>query len=302
VPLDRTVTVWVAVAAVLVGLSAGARTAHTAEPVDVRFGVSTALAIHPVAPTDLQASWEICIEAVADDWDGPITRYVRTLPADAPAGQASVVHAQRLNTVVLSAVEFLELGSLIPMEGVLTPMLTNGAPGIVFGLVKRRSVDSLEGARCILHGAGTARLARLWLRSALAAMGLPPPDRCFRSVTTLESGNRVVLDTFFGNADLCVVPLMDFETMVELNPAVGRDLEVVAHSPVYLTGVVAVVAGSDPVLRKGLDTVLVRETYRPQVEQLFTLFRVSRLVPFEERHIETVRELIAETSVTPTDR
>jgi len=278
-----------------------ATVALAVEPVEVRFGVSGALSMHPVSSSDLQASWEICIEAVAEDWNGPVTRYVSMLAANDSAAQAAAIEAERLNVIALSAIEFLELSQRIPIAALLSPVLTTGAAGIVFGLVKRRSLGSLQGARCVRFGTGLARLGELWLRHELVRMNLPPPDRCFRSVKTLDSGSRVILETFFDSADVCVVPLMDFETMVELNPAVGRELEVVACSPRFLTGVLAVLDGCKPSLRKGLTTVMVRERYRPQLEQLFTLFRITKLVPFEDGHLDTLRRLIAGSAAPSVD-
>ncbi len=57
---------------------------------------------------------------------------------------------------------------------------------------------------------------------------------------TVENHSMAVLRTFFNSADACIVPHYVFDVVVEMNPAVGRELTVLAESPEIFVPIMAV--------------------------------------------------------------
>ena len=64
-------------------------------------------------------------------------------------------------------------------------------------------------------------------------------------VREVEKTSPAILAVLFGQADVALVRRQAFETMVELNPQLETDLEVVANSPDYLPTVTCFLSNTD---------------------------------------------------------
>jgi ABC-type phosphate/phosphonate transport system substrate-binding protein len=89
----------------------------------------------------------------------------------------------------------------------------------------------LRGAQLISHLHRDMVLMPAWLGNMLSANGLPEAERFFASQKQSDKINRVVLPVFFRRADAACLARHDWETAVELNPQLGRDLRTLAISP-----------------------------------------------------------------------
>ena len=114
----------------------------------------------------------------------------------------------------------------------------NGKPGDEQVLLVRRDsgirgLDQLRGGKLtLLQGAG-GEIASLWLDNLLAKRGLPAAGRMFGSVKVVPKAQQVILPVFFRQADGCIVGSNAFQTAVELNPQLGKELVAMRTSPVY---------------------------------------------------------------------
>ena len=105
--------------------------------------------------------------------------------------------------------------------------------------------------------------------------------------TTIEAA---VLPVFFGQADACVVDASSFQVMCELNPQIGKILEVERHSQPYLETVICIhdrFERNRETLIEGLRGLHEEANGR----QILLVFKIARLVPFYVDAVESVREL-----------
>jgi hypothetical protein len=86
-----------------------------------------------------------------------------------------------------------------------------------------------------------------------------------------------------------------FEIMKELNPQVGKMLQAVAVSETFADVVICLRDEGWQSERDKSDTIQsLRELHLDPVgQQICTLFKVDRMVPFQETQLETVRKLRA---------
>jgi phosphonate transport system substrate-binding protein len=93
-------------------------------------------------------------------------------------------------------------------------------------------------------------LATVWLDVELAKLQLPPTATLLGSVVDVAKPAKTILPVFFGQTDACLVTRRTFDTMVELNPQVGRQLRVLASSPALVAALFGFRADLSPNLKE----------------------------------------------------
>ena len=102
-----------------------------------------------------------------------------------------------------------------------------------------------------------------------------------------------VLPVFFGKKPACVVDDGSFDLMKELNPQVGQILQVVAISDTLADVVVCLREEhwSSDKLKADTITALNELHMDPAGKQICTLFKIDRMVPFQDSQLDTIRKL-----------
>ncbi len=138
-------------------------------------------------------------------------------------------------------------------------------------------------------------LGRFWLDILLHELGVEERTGFFHAVISCGKPSTAVLPVFFGKAAACVVDHESFGVLTELNPQVGKSLRVIAESERLIDGFVCVrtTAWSSEKFRRDLEATLLELHLQPAGEQLLSLIKARRLVPFEASHLEAVRRLHA---------
>lgn len=88
------------------------------------------------------------------------------------------------------------------------------------------------------------------------------------------------------------MPFSSFETMVELNPQLGRDLKVIARPAPFSNGLLCIRRGFYELVGPQLEEVTGSMHEKVTGEQLLTLFHADRLVPFEEGDLIDLEALV----------
>jgi phosphonate transport system substrate-binding protein len=134
----------------------------------------------------------------------------------------------------VTALEFAKLVDLTdPDSLVIQDYLAEGIEYVILVHSGSRfnQLADLRGAHFLYHLHRDMVLLPAWLRTMLAAHNLPEPDSFFASQKFNDSLNQVVLPVFFRRVDAACLARRSWDTAVELNPQLGRDLHALAVSP-----------------------------------------------------------------------
>ena len=220
-----------------------------------------------------------------------------TLVLEDAADVARAVRERRVDVISMLTQEYLQVRHQVG----LTPLAvtaSNEGVGHQISLLARKDggigdLHQLTGRRLVVDTGGQGRVPVLWLDVLLAESGLPFVTHLLGSVTNVPKASQAVLPVFFGQVDACLVRSGSYATMVELNPQLGSELVVLAKSPWLCY---AIVCARTEVFETRLKNYLAESLLSlhedPEGRQLLTLFHVGRLVPFDNKHIRALGDLL----------
>jgi ABC-type phosphate/phosphonate transport system substrate-binding protein len=209
------------------------------------------------------------------------------------------LEAGAINLLVLDTWTYLELNTAGRLEPAFVSSDASEVAKQQLLLTRRDSglhaLAALRGKTLNVQSASNANLGVHWLQTVCGEQNLGAPADFFGPMEYLAKPSSVVLPVFFGRTDACLVDSTSLALMAELNPQVGRNLQVIASSEPMVDSVVCLSESgwSSPQFRRDLREVLGELHLEPAGQQILTLFRSGRLMPFEERHLDTVRKLRA---------
>ena len=155
-------------------------------------------------------------------------------------------------------------------------------------------LGDLRGHKLGLLRSSRASLAPVWSETILAREGLGSTTGFYSQITTASKISQAVLPVFFRQLDACVVTRSGFETMVELNPQVGRQLKVLASSPPVVPVVFCFRAGYDSPIRAKVLAEIAQWHQTPAGRQILTLFQTETLEEQPVSCLDTALQLLAE--------
>ena len=194
--------------------------------------------------------------------------------------------------------EFLELSSRLPLEPAFVTAGEEGPYLTILIVVRKdrgaRSLADLRGTRFNVSRTAGGSWQPVWLDTVLLRGGFSEAASFFSSVRVVSQPSQALLPVFFGQADACLVTREAFKLAVELNPQIGETLTPLATSPPFVGSIIAFRPGLDRRARERMTKIMSTLGSDPDGRQLLTLFRRSRLVPFQPEYLETTRTLLAE--------
>jgi ABC-type phosphate/phosphonate transport system substrate-binding protein len=140
-----------------------------------------------------------------------------------------------------------------------------------------KKIADLKGAQIVSHLHRDMVLLPAWLDTMLAA-NLPLAERFFGSNTRHDKVNQVVLPVFFRRVDGACLARRSWETTVELNPQLGRDLRPLAVSPRIVPIVICFRRNCNPDGRKMLLGSMLRLTSTASGQQMAALWQTRGFV------------------------
>jgi ABC-type phosphate/phosphonate transport system substrate-binding protein len=136
-----------------------------------------------------------------------------------------------------------------------------------------KSVSDLRGRSLHVHTNPRSNLAPLWLDTLLAQQGHPKASSFAGQISQNTKLSNVVYPVFFRKADACVVTRSGFNTMVELNPQLGRKLTIIAESPHIVPTLFTFRADYNPPFKEKLITGISDLKNSPAGQQVLTIFQ-----------------------------
>lgn len=218
---------------------------------------------------------------------------------DGLASMDDALRAGRVDLVWLLPRDYLEARGRLPIVPIVI-----ASPGSVlfneFVLVVRRgggigSLRDLKDRRLVVETNRSEAVSRVWLETLLMKEGWrEEPQQFFASVKAARKPSQIVMPVFFGQADAGVVTRHSFDTMVELNPQLGRELKSIASSAPYVAAIGCLRREYNDKYGESIRETLERLHEDPQGKQILALFRQGKLVRFTESHLASVESLLKE--------
>ncbi len=265
----------------------GAETLHTS----VGFSVSTFLDVSRERAQSITALWA---RLVARKWGGTASTRVCSSLSELEKD----VKSKQIDLVVLLSSEYLEIRRKVPLEPLFVSAKEEDVYDSLILVVRRdsgtRSLSDLRGKTLIQQKGLYTDGLNLWLEALLMRKGIREPERFFSKVREAMKPSSAVLHVFFRHVDACVVTHRSLRVMAELNPQLDRELVILNESPPRPSSIIAVRKGLSARHRQNVEEMLGTLDQTPQGEQLLTLFRMNRLVPFRPEYLVPLERLFRE--------
>lgn len=212
----------------------------------------------------------------------------------------AAIKNKTLNLAIIDAWHFVSSGVEEWMEPVCVPVPKDKV-GRGYLILTRRGNDlgslaDLRGREIISLELGSSTMGRAWLDTLLLTNGLGHCAEFFSRVDTTSKPSAAVLPVFFGKKHACLVDTLGFEVMKELNPQMGVTLRAVASSDVFVDTVTCLAreGWTSGQFRRDVAETLCELHLDAPGRQIMTLFKITKLVPYERSHVESVRRLKAQ--------
>lgn len=135
-------------------------------------------------------------------------------------------------------------------------------------------------------------LAELWLDNLKREFSGRAIEPRYDQVKKVPKTSRAVLDVFFGKAAACIVNRRTYQTMVELNPQLGKKLRVLHESPLLLFTVTCVKRDLSSEIKAQVLKTAIELPSNPIGQQLLKLFGGAGVQPFKCGYLDAVKELV----------
>lgn len=247
---------------------------------------------------DAEASFKAFIQTVGRQRGYNMMTKVHVFD-DAPAFEAAV-KSGAIDLVIIDSWRYLAMD----IHKLVTPHFITahqGAHGKRYFLLTRqgssvKTLEDLRGKSLTMIEVTNTNVGRPWLETLLMENRLGSPANFFGSVESVGKPSAAVLPVFFGNRDACLVDEPGYEIMKELNPQVGKGVQILKASEPLADALLCLRSStwsSEP-FKEDLVKILSELHKEPVGQQILTLFKVSQLLPFEEKQLETVKKLRAD--------
>ncbi len=143
----------------------------------------------------------------------------------------------------------------------------------------------------IVEQGGSGEMARIWLDVLLRSRNLPESRIFFNMVRQAEKPGRAVLPVFFGQADACVVAESAFAVLKELNPQIGRRLQVLQRSPGFIRVLICATDLMEPRDAEIITKEAARLDEWPQGQQVLTIIQMKHLFRFKPEYLDATANL-----------
>jgi ABC-type phosphate/phosphonate transport system substrate-binding protein len=260
----------------------------------VRFGLTAAVVESEVNPSDALAAtkvWAVTMGKGLGLWkesDARIYPDAATIVAALNKGDVDIV--------AMGTQEYLEVENAFRATPTLTYVQSGQIETQYLILVHQTSsiqtVEDLRGTRIALPKGGRYSIASPWLEVLVHEFSGEEKKGFFREIKEVQKPSQVILPIFFKQLESGIVIKSAFETAVQLNPQIGRELRILSTSPKIVPLVIC--------LRNSLPSEQ-KELYRKQAMKLhenpsglqaFNIFKLDRLVSWDPAYLKNIRDLM----------
>jgi len=218
--------------------------------------------------------------------------------ADAHELEKYISHAP-LNIVILDSWNYLELRHLDELEPIFVHFQGDRVLQRYLLLAGNniQSISELHHKRINVFSGNTGVISQLWLKSQLEQFGVTSAEHFFQQLNYQNQPMATVLPVFFGKIDAAVIEEAKFELMQELNPQLKKLRPIAISEPLLLSMVCfGKTSWSKPEMRELMIRTLESMQKTPAGQQILTLFKTEKVVPFEPHLLDSIWRLKSKTS------
>ena len=198
---------------------------------------------------------------------------------------------------ILLSTEYLEVQnnkSLIPRYSIIV----DGGIGFKYNLLINKSsgiqsFSDLRNKSISVLGNNFESPSFYWLSSITKKNANVFPQDYFDKIVLKPKAKSIILSVFFNQIDACLTSSNSLEIVSELNPQIAENLIIIEESPSLLTGLICfnesiIGTQKEKVLIKALESL--HNNYYGK--QLLDLYSIEQLIPFDEKHLINVINLM----------
>ena len=282
--------------ALLLAVALRGEVSRAAEPESTPFRIGFSRQLFTeVNINDAKASVKAWAQTVARERDIPVEAEPAVLDGTVPMQQA--LAERKLDALALTSAEFRSLSREVKFDPIFLA-LQNRRTNVEYLLLVPsasdiRTLGDLRGRSLACYENARTSLALLWLDTQLAQQGCPGTTQWVSRITRLNKVSAAVLPVFFRQMDACLVDRGSFETMCELNPQVGKRLEVRAASAPLVPMLFCLRGDYSPQLKPRIVSAL-RDLHTTAAgQQVLTVFQMERLMISPLSCLDSALELLA---------
>jgi ABC-type phosphate/phosphonate transport system substrate-binding protein len=209
----------------------------------------------------------------------------------------NLIKSQEVEAFIMHATELLKLSNPGSLEPICVAIRNESPYDIFYLLVNKRSeyktVESLKNKRILIGSPFEADIPVLWLDNLLKERELERKEKYFSSIEYFEKALPSILPVFFGKADACIVTKSLFETVIELNPQISKELATIEISKPISIGIIAIRRNiSDPDLKEDIKRAFINLHKHANGRQYLHIFRSERIGEFKTEHLASTYEIL----------
>jgi ABC-type phosphate/phosphonate transport system substrate-binding protein len=264
-------------------------------PKFIHVGFSTRI-LSDIDPRDAQAAMELWTRELSQAMGIKVAP--QTVIFRNTSDMLAALKRGELSIVSLTAIDYLKIRKdigLIP--SVVAP--SNVGKGRNFLLIARRDsgigvVADLQGKTINLPSAIKQEVSHIWLDVLLMREGKRDCSSFFRQVKEYNSPTQAIMAVFFRQADAAIVSRGALETSNALNPQIGSQLLVVSESQSMIGDFSCIPTTVNQRFRESIEYAALHLHEKPKGKQIFTLFHIEKVVPFQPSYLDGTVELLRE--------
>jgi ABC-type phosphate/phosphonate transport system substrate-binding protein len=283
----------VTAALLVAGYSRAEPSGTASQPESFCSGYSTHL-FADANPADAVASLSVWADFLVEKWDIHLDSKPIVF-SNSESMKASLL-AHEVEMVTMLTEEFFALESEVKLSTLSFASFQGEISDEYLLLVRSDSgvenLAALQGKSIALMDGRMNNLSIIWMETLLMKQGFSELPGFFKSCTPHPKNSRVVLSVFFGTADACLIKRRGYETMVEMNPQVGKATRVIATSPSLVPALICFRDSYQGAHKPELLAALRDLHKKPRGQQILTAFKSDRIVPGTIEDLATTRELI----------
>lgn len=209
-----------------------------------------------------------------------------------------------LADITLNTVDFLKYRKKLSLYPILVSSGRTSPLEEYYLLVRKDKniyrLQDLADKKLGILSKGNNPLPYMWLDVVLNKNKIYSRNKFFEKIIQGKTESQLIMSVFFNQLSACIVSKTSFETIIELNPQIEKQLKILKTSPAFLLTVSSFTKNfQDSPYSSDLKRQLIKLDSYSAGKQLFILTKTEKLVRFKEIYLKSVIKLYNEYSKLP---